>query len=317
MSPQAADSDVMNRTRAKAAKTGNRRRRSGATGLLASHIQEQIHLQKTPPGTHLSAEHIAKSFNTSRTPIIMALNLLAKQKVVLHKPNRGFFVGATSKLRTALPGEKSGNGIDKAYFALAQDRLEERLPVNVTETFIKKRYKLTTSQVDALLQRVAQEGWIERRGGYGWTFSEILTTPEALAQTFRLRRTLEPASLLEPGYRLDPKVIEECRRIELDIRDGDVETLSLEQLFARGARFHEAIVAGSGNAFFLDAIRRVNKIRRLLSYKAMGDRQRYKRQCEEHLIILDLIEAGKLKQASDYLQAHLERAEKHYSKLTR
>ena len=49
----------------------------------------------------------------------------------------------------------------------------------------------------------------------------------------------------------------------------------------------------------------------------MGDRQRYKRQCEEHLTILDLIEAGKLKAASDYLQAHLERAEKHYSKLTR
>jgi DNA-binding GntR family transcriptional regulator len=306
----------MTEARRKPAKSGHRRRRSGATDLLASRIQEQLHLQKAASGTHLSAENLAKSFNTSRTPIIMALTLLAKQNVVAHKPNRGFFVADLSKLKKA-PADKSGGGIDKAYFALAQDRLEEKLPVNVTETFIKTRYKLTTSQVDALLRRVAQEGWIERRGGYGWTFSEILTTPEALAQTFRLRRTLEPAALLEPGYRLDPKIIVECRRIELDIRDGDVETLSLEQLFARGARFHESIVAGSGNAFFLDTIRRVNKIRRLLSYKAMGDRQRYKRQCEEHLIILDLIERGKLKQAADYLRAHLERAETHYSKLTR
>src|SRR5256885_8984978 len=49
--------------------------------------------------------------------------------------------------------------------------------------------------------RISQEGWIERKPGYGWTFAAMLTTPDSLLQSYRLRMALEPAALLEPGYR--------------------------------------------------------------------------------------------------------------------
>jgi DNA-binding GntR family transcriptional regulator len=68
-------------------------------------------------------------------------------------------------------------------------------------------------------------------------------------------------------------------------------------------------VACSGNEFFLDSIKRVNRLRRLIEYRVTTlDRSRLTRQCREHLEILDLLEAGKNQEASAYLRRHIEGA---------
>jgi DNA-binding GntR family transcriptional regulator len=53
------------------------------------------------------------------------------------------------------------------------------------------------------------------------------------------------------------------------------------------------IIGASGNPFFLGTVRRINRVRRLLSYRSMVDRRRYRQQCEEHLQILDLLVTGR------------------------
>lgn len=78
-----------------------------------------------------------------------------------------------------------------------------------------------------------------------------------------------------------------------------------ENVHERRVRFHETIVAGSGNPFFLDTIRRINRVRRLLSYRSMLDRKRYRQQCEEHLAILDSLAAGRQSEAAKRLRLHL------------
>ena len=137
------------------------------------------------------------------------------------------------------------------------------MPEAVTESLLRQRYGLTASQLNAVLDRIGAEGWIERRPGYGWEFSAMMRTPDALLQSYRLRLALEPAALLEPGYRLDPAVLARCRQAEMHLLDGGIETDSADQLHDRGVRFHESLVEASGNAFFIDAIRRVNRVRRL------------------------------------------------------
>ena len=72
-------------------------------------------------------------------------------------------------------------------------------------------------------------------------------------------------------------------------------------------RFHEAIVEASGNPFFIDAIRRVNRVRRLLSYRSMQDRSRYREHCAQHLQILDLLERERNEEASEAMHHHLAR----------
>ena len=192
------------------------------------------------------------------------------------------------------------------YFRIAEDHLHGRVPDPASETHLRAMYKVTKAELNAVLSRIALEGWAERRPGYGWSFSPMLTTPESLEQTYRVRLALEPAALLEPAYSLDPVTAARCRNAELRLLAGAIETDSADVLHERGVRFHEAIVGASKNPFFLETIRRINRIRRLLSYRSMVDRKRYRQQCEEHLEILDLLQAEKNEEASQALRRHLE-----------
>jgi DNA-binding GntR family transcriptional regulator len=120
-----------------------------------------------------------------------------------------------------------------------------------------------------------------------------------------MRLALEPAALLEPGYRLDPGVLARLRAAEVHLLDGGIDADTPEQIHERGVRFHESLVEASGNAFFVDAVRRVNRVRRLLSYRSTRDRGRYRQHCEQHLRILDLVERGNQEEASEAMREHL------------
>jgi DNA-binding GntR family transcriptional regulator len=125
------------------------------------------------------------------------------------------------------------------------------------------------------------------------------------------------AALLEPGYRLERTVIERLRAVERHLLDGGIETDTALQLHDRGVRFHEALVEGSGNAFFIDTIRRVNRVRRLLSYRSMQDRQRYKQHARQHLRLLDLLEKERNEEASEAMREHLGSTLRNITKIQR
>lgn len=69
------------------------------------------------------------------------------------------------------------------------------------------------------------------------------------------------------------------------------------------------------NVFFIDTIRRVNRVRRLLSYRSMKDRSRYGQHAKQHLQILELLERGKNQEASEALRLHLASTLKNISKI--
>ena len=279
--------------------------RSELQEALAARIVEHIGSERLPAGTHVGAQELADRFSVSRSPINRALKLLHEKGVLEHAPNRGYKVREAAGLSgrdLGLPTEEEANG---AYLRIADDRSHGRLPAQVSEALIRKRYGLTRAQAAAVLGRIAQEGWAERRPGYGWEFSEMLTTPEALLQTYRARMALEPAALLEPGYRLEPEVIERLRATERDLLDGGLEAMPPDALHDRGVRFHESIVGAGGNPFLLDALRRINRVRRLLSYRSMATRDRYHEQSREHLDILGLLEQRRNAEAAEALRAHL------------
>ena len=48
------------------------------------------------PGVHLGQAELAKKFGASRVPIREALKLLTADGIVLHDPNRGFFIASLS-----------------------------------------------------------------------------------------------------------------------------------------------------------------------------------------------------------------------------
>lgn len=260
-------------------------------------------------GQHLAAQGLADRLRVSRQPINDALHFLAEQGIARRERNRGFFLALPhDEIPEALLADDQGSEddlIEASYFRIAEDRLRGTLPESVTEAALRTRYGLSKPQLATLLTRIAQEGWIERKQGYGWTFATMLTSPDSLLQSYRLRLALEPAALLEPGYRLDPAVLERCRAAEIHLLKGGIATDSADRLHDRGVNFHESLVEASGNGFFIDAIRRVNRVRRLLSYRSMQNRTRYREHCEQHLHILELLEQGRNEDASEAMRAHL------------
>lgn len=285
-----------------------------ADQTIAAQILEFIRHEGLAPGAHLPAQLLADRLRVSRSPVNEALALLHDKGVLQRQRNRGFFLAQAvadwgdqplADLAQAL-GLPEGGATTGVYFQMADDRLRGLLPDEVSEAQLKARYGLTTGQLQAVLGRIAQEGWIQKKPGYGWEFSTMLTTPDSLLQSYRLRLALEPAALLEPGFKLDRQVLARCRAAEQHLLDGGIETDTADQLHNRGVLFHESLVEASGNAFFIDTIKRVNRVRRLLSYRSMRDRQRYKEHCLQHLELLALLEQDRNEEAATAMRTHLQ-----------
>ncbi|MBP0619328.1 GntR family transcriptional regulator [Cupriavidus consociatus] len=276
---------------------------------IATRIVELIQTEGMPVGAHLPAQMLADRLRVSRTPVNEALGQLHEKGVLARERNRGFFLARPLDLPAAEMAAQLGltevDIVSQAYFQIAEDLLKGHLPQQIPEQTLRNRYGLTATQLSAVLKRIAQEGWAERKPGYGWEFSTMLTTPDSLLQSYRMRLALEPAALLEPGYRLDAKVLERLRAAELHLLDGGIQTDTAAQLHDRGVRFHESLVETSGNAFFTDAIRRVNRVRRLLSYRSMRNRERYPEHARQHLHILALLERDKNEDAAAFMREHL------------
>lgn len=285
---------------------------------IAQRILSMIQVEAWSSGAHLPAQLLANRFGVSRTPVNQALTWLADRDLVERRRNKGFFVKPAAHDRSltfcpqTMPGQSK---VELAYLRIAEECFSGQLPDVVTESQLRELYCLSQAQVKSVLRRIEHEGWISKNAGYGWTFAPMLNSPEALMQTYRLRVVVEPAALLEPGYYLSPEIISRCRDAEVHLLEGGIETDSPDQIYQRGVDFHEALVEASGNPFFIDTIKRVNKVRRLISYRSMQDRDRYAEQCRQHLRILGLLEKGQQIEASEALRRHLHRTLTNHQKI--
>lgn len=282
------------------------RRSQGLAREIVAQIVRYVQEQELVAGEHLVEQRLAEAFAVSRSPVRDALEFLAQERLVERLPHRGFFlkVGASqldARVSALLKGEEP-----TAYHTIAEDRLAGRLPEQFSEADLMRRYQLSRAQIQAMLGRAAHEGWVERRRGYGWRFLPILTSAEAHEQSYRFRMAIEPAALMEPTYRVDQAAFSRARMRIRALLEGEIRRLSPAELFEIGSQFHELVVGCSGNPFFLEALKRQNRLRRLLEYRAMSDTARFFQAAREHLELLDRLEAGQRREAADFLCRHLE-----------
>lgn len=278
---------------------------SSLSERIAHEITKRIHGGELAPHAHLSTQKLADSFRVSRSPVREALQMLAERGVLEQKENRGFFVKSGIEIPATSIDVADHSDAPEKYYRFAEDWLRSTIPSDVTEQFLRDRYELTKAQVTELLMRAANEGWAERKDGYGWRLVAVAKTPEALAQIYRFRAIIEPAALLEPDFTIDRAVVASQRRIMQGLLDGGVERWPAARLLASGAEFHEDIAKMSGNSFFVQALVRVNRLRRLIDYRTLIDRERFYVQARDHLQMLDLLERGENLECSYFMKQHL------------
>jgi len=274
---------------------------------IAREIAHLVMSGELAVGAHLRTQQLADKFGVSRSPVREAMEILSQQGLLEQRENRGFFIrqGPVASLDDAVSDVPKPFEISDEYQRLAEDWLTDRIPAEVTEQMLRDRYAITKTQLSDILMRAAREGWAERKQGYGWRFLPVAKTPEAFEQIYRFRMVIEPAAMLDPGFLLDRKIIDEQRRIQSRMIETDIHRLPAERLLHNGSLFHEELIKMANNPYFHSSLVRVNRMRRLLEYRSRVNRERLFEQCEEHLAMLDLLQRGEIAEASYAMRRHL------------
>lgn len=272
---------------------------------LAQQIARLVHAERLAPGDALTERSLAERFLVSRSPIRTALRELQRAGVLSLSERGGFEVADPAAAEAFAASEAGSDGSEETYLAIARDRLAGAIPDRISENELLRRYGVTRPRLQALLRRMSEEGWAERLPGHGWRFLPILTSMETYRQSYSFRQAIEPAALLEPGFILDRPVLERHLEQQRQLVAGGILEISAVRLFEINSEMHEAIAECSRNAFFIESLRRVDRLRRLIEYQQNVDRELARARCIEHIRILELLFDGRNAEAAEEMRKHL------------
>lgn len=272
---------------------------------LALQIARHIHAEAMPEGEPLTERALAERFLVSRSPIRGALRELDGAGVLRAAERGGFCVADPQRAAALANGDSAAGEDEEVYLSIARDRLSGTIPDRISENELLRRTGITRPRLQALLRRMSEEGWVERLPGNGWRFLPVLTSMQTYRQSYSFRQAIEPAAIREPGFRANRAELERQRDIQQALVAGDILTITPVRLFEVNSALHEAICNCSGNAFFTESLRRVNRLRRLIEYRVVVDRDLARLRCAEHVEMLDLILADRCAAAADLMHRHL------------
>jgi DNA-binding GntR family transcriptional regulator len=279
-------------------------RSDGRTELidrLCASIVDYLRDESPPVGSRLSERGLAERLGVSRTPVRGALARLEREGVLDRSESGRYAVARTG------PAVQPARAADDAdYLRVAEDVLAGALPERVTRNELQRRYDLPRARVDALLTRMANEGWVAPLPGYGWAFLPVLTSLQSYRDSYRFRLLVEPAGILEPSFELDADAVRRRRAEQQRLVDTGLAGVSAAGLFDLNTRFHETIAACTRNQFFTDGLVRLNRLRRLVEYRQALVPERAVVRCREHVALADLLLAGERERASAFLREHLD-----------
>ena len=275
---------------------------------LSAGIMELIRAERLAPGTRLAEVALAERLQVSRTPVRAALKHLASRRLVRSGARRGYFVADAAPSTRTAPSRPAPDETDRLFLAIARDRRAGRLADEVSERDLMQRYGATRPLVQRVLTKLAEVAAVQRKPGHGWRFQPIIADAQARDESYRYRMLIEPAGLLEPGFRLDHAWAQEMRRRHQDMLAMPWSETASIALYEMNASFHEGLAAASGNRYLLVAVQQQNRLRRFANYDWTFGYERVVVNCREHLAILDRLEAGEYAAAADLLRQHLDGA---------
>jgi DNA-binding GntR family transcriptional regulator len=188
---------------------------------------------------------------------------------------------------------------------VAADRFAGSLPDLVSEADLMRRYGVARGALARVLNRMSQVSVIERRNGHGWRFLPALDSKQLHDESYRFRLLVEPASMLEPTFRLDRSRAQRLREAHLALLAAGPDQMSSHRFFDLNTEFHEFIAACSGNRFLQQAVLHQHRLRRFFSYIWVCEPGRMGTSCTEHVAILNRLIGGDREQAAVLLRRHL------------
>jgi DNA-binding GntR family transcriptional regulator len=279
---------------------------------LAARILRLLKDQGAAPGHHLVEQELCEAFGVSRTPIRGALKLLAQQGSLEARANRGFVllepITVAPVLEPLNPQEEADHQL---LVAIAEARNSGKLPADVTQQEICRLFDAKSPTVVRVLRKLSELGLVERKAGNGWTFVPLVDSLKAQAESYKFRRAVEPAVVLQEGFELDREWAKVTRARHMAFRRRPFRDFRAVEFYEMNSDFHEQLARCSGNRYLLDAVRRQIQLRSFLNYHWHYGPARVHASIDEHMQILDALEAGDNQGAANIMIEHLTASSKH------
>jgi len=270
---------------------------------LAARILRLLKEQDAGPGHHLVELDLCRHFGVSRTPVRGALKLLADRGVVEARANRGYLLrGPVTEAPDPDATDREGEEERRLFVAIAQARNQGHMPDQCSQLEVARMFGAKLPPVVRVLRQFAELGLVERRPGNGWSFASPANLSRLRAESFAYRAIVEPAGLLEATFELDREWLDRIRAEHRAFRKRKwIDALAAE-LLAIDADFHEGVARCSGNRYLLHAVQQQNRLRSFMTVQRIDGAERV---IDEHLEIMDAMEAGDNRKAHDLMKAHL------------
>ncbi|MBB1625968.1 GntR family transcriptional regulator [Achromobacter sp. UMC71] len=281
------------------------------TSVQARVVREIVALvrrEKREAGSPLAEVALAEAIGTSRSPVQVALRHLSELGLVHRDANRRFVLTRAAQDLDEEARTLLAEPDDPLYDRIARARQAGELPDEVSEAQLMRLFGVARSTLRKVLSRIAKEGWVEQRVGNGWLFLPMIDSPQAYEESYLFRQSIEPAAILSPWFTADRNELQGLILEQRFIVDGGYQTMTAIELFEANCHFHETLAKWSGNRFVLQAIQRLNELRRLVEYRQASARTPRRAQAEEHLAILAAIQTQDLIEAAGLMRKHLEDA---------
>lgn len=272
---------------------------------LAQKIIETAASGGWPLGRHITEEDVVRLLGVSRSPARAALRVLADHGIVETRPGRGAALARPGRELADVTIDGRMAIDDSLRMTMLRDRLAGELAAEPSQAELVRRYGVGLPTLQRVLERMQQEGLVERTGRY-WAFPQTLQTRTSQAASFEIRLLLEPSSLLLPAFRADPAALGTMLADHAVLLAGHLR--SPDRIFELDARFHQTLAEWGGNPFVVNVIRQQNALRTALEMDSYADQARVAAWGAEHVRTLQAVLRGAMRQASRLMKAHLETA---------
>lgn len=272
---------------------------------LARQILDAVRARGLGPGAHLPEQMLAQACNVSRTPVRAALELLRNEGLVTHEADQGYCLSPLFSPASALSQALPQSAESDLTARILRDRAARRLDATVTAAEIMRRYGAPRSAVLQALGKLSEDGLLSRAPGQSWLFADLPDDPEKQGESYDFRLLLEPEALSAPGFRTDPDRAAALRRAMVAFLAAPDHELDPRQFQALDGEFHALIARGAANRFLSEVLLQHLRLRDLPGASPRMNVVRLRQAMQEHLQVLDQMEAGRLDVAADLLRVHL------------
>ena len=276
--------------------------RSELQARIVETVTEHIAARDLAAGARVNLDSFARDLGVSRTPVQAAFDHLAHQGLLELRHNRGYFVKRAGRHEST-----PRTGSARLYDRIVDDMAQGVLSGPFSESALMRRYDVDRGELGAALRQLNREGLATPSLGRGWLFVEF--SLEILREGYQLRALLEPSYIADPRFSFDPMRLAGLRRDHESMLSELSPETSFDETFALDARFHQALAEFTGNRFFIEIIRTQTNIRRLSEYLGRVRLKNVRRSFEEHLEIIDALEAGERDWAAALLRRHLSQSD--------